>query len=140
MGRLYVETVNWNTKYSTEIIANITLKNKTDQTFTGYVDIVNGTDGTYTGSGAIHLIMDAANASATQTTTLGGSKSFTTVSVKNGTLIYSAPAAAESLTVSGGTLLLSHSDTPKATSQLAAALAAIIGAIALAVCAIRRRR
>ena len=60
MGRLYVETVNWNTKYSTEIIANITLKNKTDQTFTGYVDIVNGTDGTYTGSGAIHLIMDTA--------------------------------------------------------------------------------
>ena len=111
MGRLYVETVNWNTKYSTEIIANITLKNKTDQTFTGYVDIVNGTDGTYTGSGAIHLIMDAANASATQTINLRGSKSFTTVSVKNGTLIYSAPAAAESLTVSGGTLLLSHSDT-----------------------------
>ena len=111
MGRLYVETVNWNTKYSTEIIANITLKNKTDQTFTGYVDIVNGTDGTYTGSGAIHLIMDAENASATQTINLRGSKSFTTVSVKNGTLIYSAPAAAESLTVSGGTLLLSHSDT-----------------------------
>ena len=55
--------------------------------------------------------MDAANASATQTITLGGSKSFTTVSVKNGTLIYSAPAAAESLTVSGGTLLLSYSDT-----------------------------
>ena len=92
IGRLYVETVDWNTKYSTEIIANITLKNKTDQTFTGYVDIVNGT-------------------SATQTITLGGSKSFTTVSVKNGTLIYSAPAAAESLTVSGGTLLLSYSDT-----------------------------
>ena len=53
----------------------------------------------------------AANASATQTINLSGSKGFTTVSVKNGTLIYSAPAAAESITVSGGTLLLSYSDT-----------------------------
>lgn len=111
IGKLYIESVDWNTAYSTAITANVTLKNTADQTYTGSVDIVNGSNGTYTGTGVINLTMDAANASATQTINLSGSKSFTTVSVKNGTLIYSAPAAAESLTVSGGTLLLSYSDT-----------------------------
>lgn len=111
IGKLYIESVDWNTAYSTAITANVTLKNTADQTYTGSVDIVNGSNGTYTGTGVINLTMDAANASATQTINLSGSKGFTTVSVKNGTLIYSAPAAAESLTVSGGTLLLSYSDT-----------------------------
>ena len=112
-GIVFIEGASWsgNAKYNSAFNADITLTNKADQTFTGEVKYGNINDGGFTNTTEIHLTLDAENASATQTITLGGSKSFTTVSVKNGTLIYSAPAAAESLTVSGGTLLLSHSDT-----------------------------
>lgn len=112
-GIVFIEGASWsgNAKYNSAFNADITLTNKADQTFTGEVKYGNINDGGFTNTTEIHLTLDAANASATQTINLGGSKSFTTVSVKNGTLIYSAPAAAESLTVSGGTLLLSHSDT-----------------------------
>lgn len=112
-GIVFIEGASWsgNAKYNSAFNADITLTNKADQTFTGEVKYGNINDGGFTNTTEIHLTLDAANASATQTINLRGSKSFTTVSVKNGTLIYSAPAAAESLTVSGGTLLLSHSDT-----------------------------
>ena len=112
-GIVFIEGASWSgyAKYNSAFNADITLTNKADQTFTGEVKYGNINDGGFTNTTEIHLTLDAENASATQTITLGGSKSFTTVSVKNGTLIYSAPAAAESLTVSGGTLLLSHSDT-----------------------------
>ena len=112
-GIVFIEGASWsgNAKYNSAFNADITLTNKADQTFTGEVKYGNINDGGFTNTTEIHLTLDAENASATQTIALGGSKSFTTVSVKNGTLIYSAPAAAESLTVSGGTLLLSHSDT-----------------------------
>ena len=112
-GIVFIEGASWsgNAKYNSAFNADITLTNKADQTFTGEVKYGNINDGGFTNTTEIHLTLDAENASATQTINLGGSKSFTTVSVKNGTLIYSAPAAAESLTVSGGTLLLSHSDT-----------------------------
>ena len=112
-GIVFIEGASWsgNAKYNSAFNADITLTNKADQTFTGEVKYGNINDGGFTNTTEIHLTLDAENASATQTINLRGSKSFTTVSVKNGTLIYSAPAAAESLTVSGGTLLLSHSDT-----------------------------
>lgn len=112
-GIVFIEGASWsgNAKYNSAFNADITLTNKADQTFTGEVKYGNINDGGFTNTAEIHLTLDAENASATQTINLGGSKSFTTVSVKNGTLIYSAPAAAESLTVSGGTLLLSYSDT-----------------------------
>lgn len=112
-GIVFIEGASWsgNAKYNSAFNADITLTNKADQTFTGEVKYGNINDGGFTNTTEIHLTLDAENASATQTINLRGSKSFTTVSVKNGTLIYSAPAAAESLTVSGGTLLLSYSDT-----------------------------
>ena len=112
-GIVFIEGASWsgNAKYDSAFNADITLANKADQTFTGEVKYGNINDGGFKNTTAIHLTLDAENASATQIINLRGSKSFTTVSVKNGTLIYSAPAAAESLTVSGGTLLLSYSDT-----------------------------
>ena len=112
-GIVFIEGASWsgNAKYDSAFNADITLANKADQTFTGEVKYGNINDGGFKNTTAIHLTLDAENASATQTINLRGSKSFTTVSVKNGTLIYSAPAAAESITVSGGTLLLSYSGT-----------------------------
>ncbi len=109
-GVIMVEGATWtnNAKYDSVFTANITLANKSDQTFTGQVKYVNINDGGYVNTSAIHLTMDAENPSATQTMTLGGSAGFTTVSVKNGTLRYSAPAASETLSVSGGKLILTN--------------------------------
>lgn len=109
-GIVMVEAASWsgNARYDSVFTANITLANKSDQTFTGQVRYVNINDGGYVNTSAIHLAMDAENPSATQTMTLGGSAGFTTVSVKNGTLIYSAPAASETLSVSGGKLILTN--------------------------------
>lgn len=109
-GIVMVEAATWTgmAKYDSVFTANITLANKSDQTFTGQVKYVNITDGGYSNTSAINLAMDAENSSATQTITLGGSAGFTTVSVKNGTLKYSAPAASESLSVSGGKLILTN--------------------------------
>ena len=108
-GVIMVEGATWtnNAKYDSVFTANITLANKSDQTFTGQVKYVNINDGGYVNTSAIHLTMDAENPS-TQTMTLGGSAGFTTVSVKNGTLRYSAPAASETLSVSGGKLILTN--------------------------------
>ena len=94
-GIVMVEAATWTgmAKYDSVFTANITLANKSDQTFTGQVKYVNITDGGYSNTSAINLAMDAENSSATQTITLGGSAGFTTVSVKNCTLQYSAPAA-----------------------------------------------
>ena len=109
-GIVMVEAASWpeNARYNSVFTANITLANKSDQTFTGQVKYVNINDGGYVNTSAIHLAMDAENPSATQTMTLGGSAGFTTVSVKNGTLRYSAPAASETLSVSGGKLILTN--------------------------------
>ena len=109
-GIVMVQAAPWseNARYDSVFTANITLANKSDQTFTGQVKYVNINDGGYVNTSAIHLTMDAENPSATQTMTLGGSAGFTTVSVKNGTLRYSAPAASETLSVSGGKLILTN--------------------------------
>ena len=109
-GVVMIEAASWtgNARYDSAFTANITLANKSDRTFTGQVRYTNITDGGYTNTSAINLTMDAEDSSATQTMTLGGSAGFTTVSVKNGTLRYSAPAASETLSVSGGKLILTN--------------------------------
>ena len=105
-----IEAAAWtlNARYDSVFTANITLANKSDRTFTGQVRYANITDGGYTNTSAINLTMDAEDSSAVQTMALRGSAGFTTVSVKNGTLRYSAPAASEMLSVSGGKLILTN--------------------------------
>ena len=103
-GVVMIEAAAWtgNARYDSVFTANITLANKSDRTFTGQVRYANITDGGYTNTSAINLTMDAEDSSAVQTMALRGSAGFTTVSVKNGTLRYSAPAASEMLSVSAG--------------------------------------
>ena len=62
--------------------------------------------------------MDAEDSSAVQTMALRGSAGFTTVSVKNGTLRYSAPAASEMFSVSGGKLILTNASVAQGDLEM----------------------
>lgn len=119
-GIVMVEAATWtgNARYDSVFTANITLANKSDRTFTGQVRYTNITDGGYTNTSAINLTMDAEDSSAVQTMALRGSAGFTTVSVKNGTLRYSAPAASEMLSVSGGKLILTNASVAQGDLEM----------------------
>ena len=90
-GIVFIEGASWsgNAKYDSAFNADITLANKADQTFTGEVKYGNINDGGFKNTTAIHLTLDAENASATQTINLRGSKSFTC-------LLYTSPSPRDS--------------------------------------------